>query len=322
MHQRLEKLFFLMKQFLNFYCIDVNSLVNEALFLKKNPYLFKHAGVNKTIGFVFFNTSLRTRISCKKAVFYLGCKTWILNIKKDSWKIEMNDGVHMKSAQEHLKEAIGVMSLYCDILAIRTFPDFKNKKYDFNEFYLKKIQYYSIVPVVNLESTTLHPLQSLADAMTIEEFKSQKKRIKIVLSWAPHPIALPQSVPNSFIQCISKLDNINLVITHPKGYELDDNITNGLHIIYNQNEAFKEADFIYVKNWSSYKHYGVTLSLNKKWMITKEKISNNIQFMHCLPIRRNIIVEDAILDSSLVLHEAENRIFSTQVIFKTILNNI
>lgn len=311
-----------MKHFLDFSCIDVISLVNEALFLKKNPNLFQHVGMNKTIGFVFFNTSLRTRISCQKAAFYLGCKIWILNINKDSWKIEMSDGVRMKRTQEHLKEAIGVMSLYCDILAIRTFPNLKDKKYDFNDTLLKKIQYYSTIPVVNLESATLHPLQSLADAMTIEEFRAKKKLLKIVLSWAPHPIALPQSVPNSFIQCISKLDNINLVITHPKGYELNENITNGSHIFYDQNEAFKGADFIYVKNWSSYKYYGKILSLNKNWMITKEKIDNHAQFMHCLPIRRNIIVEDAVLNSSLVLHEAENRIFSTQVIFKTILNNI
>lgn len=311
-----------MKQFLNFSCIDVASLVNEALFLKKNPYLFKHLGINKTIGFVFFNTSLRTRISCQKAAFFLGCKTWIININKDSWKIEMSDGVRMKKTQEHIKEAIGVMSLYCDILAIRTFPNLKDKKYDFNETLLKKIQYYSTVPIVSLESATLHPLQSLADAMTIEEFKQKKKRLKVVLSWAPHPIILPQSVPNSFIQCISKFNNIDLVITHPKGYELDDNITNGLHIFYNQNEAFKEADFIYVKNWSNYKYYGEILSMDQKWMITKEKINNNAQFMHCLPVRRNLIVKDDVLDSSLVLHEAENRIFSTQVVFKTILNNI
>lgn len=315
-----------MKQFLSFSGIDVISLVKEALFLKKNPYLFQHVGMNKTIGFVFFNPSLRTRISSQKAAFHLGCDTWVLNIDKDSWKIEMSDGVVMKKTQEHIKEAIGVMSRYCDILAVRTFPSLKDKKYDFHEVLLKKIQYYSSVPVVSLESATLHPLQSLADAMTIEEFKPKKERVKVVLSWAPHPIALPQSVPNSFAQCIPKLGYTDLVITHPKGYELDDHFTNGAHIFYNQNEAFKEADFIYAKNWSSYMKYGEILSMNTKWMITTEKmkISNHAQFMHCLPVRRNIIVEDAVLDSntSLALHEAENRIFSAQAVFKTILNNI
>jgi len=314
------------KQFLNysFSCIDVISLVKEALFLKKNPYLFKQIGMNKTIGFVFFNASLRTRISCQKAAFQLGCDTWILNIDKDSWKIEMSNGEVMKNSQEHIKEAIGVMSLYCDILAVRIFPNLRDKKSDFHEALLKQIQYYSNIPVVSLESSTLHPLQSLADAMTIEEFKPKKERVKVVLSWAPHLVALPQSVPNSFIQCISKLGYTDLVITHPKGYELDDHFINGAHIFYNQNEAFKEADFIYAKNWSSYKNYGEILSLDHKWRISTEKIkiSKFAQFMHCLPVRRNIIVEDAVLDSSLVLHEAENRIFSTQAVFKIILNNL
>lgn len=311
-----------MKQFLSFSGIDVNSLVKEALFLKKNPYLFRHVGMNKTIGFVFFNASLRTRLSSQKAALHLGCETWVLNIDKDSWKIEMSDGVVMKKTQEHIKEAIGVMSLYCDILAVRTFPTLKNKIYDLHESLLKQIQYYSNIPVVSLESSTLHPLQSLADAMTIEEFKPKKERVKVVLSWAPHPISLPQSVPNSFAQCISKLEDIDLVITHPKGYELDDNFINGVHIFYNQNEAFKEADFIYAKNWSSYKHYGEILSMDDKWMITTETNYNHAQFMHCLPIRRNLIVEDVVLDVSLVLHEAENRIFSNQAVFKTLLTNL
>ncbi|AGC66989.1 putative ornithine carbamoyltransferase [Candidatus Uzinura diaspidicola str. ASNER] len=311
-----------MKQFLSFSGIDVISLVKEALFLKKNPFLFKHIGKNKTIGFVFFNASLRTRLSSQKAALYLGCETWILNIDKDSWKIEMSDGGVMKKTQEHIKEAIGVMSLYCDILAVRIFPNLKDKRYDFHESLLKKIQYYSSVPVVSLESATLHPLQSLADAMTIEEFKPKKERVKVVLSWAPHPISLPQSVPNSFAQCISKLGYTDLVITHPKGYELDDNFINGAHIFYNQNEALKGADFIYAKNWSSFKNYGEIFSMDPKWTIATEKISNHPKFMHCLPVRRNLIVEDAVLDASLVYHEAENRIFSNQAVFKTLLKNL
>lgn len=311
-----------MKHFFNFSGVDVISLVKEALFLKKNPKLFKHVGIKKTIGLVFFNVSLRTRISSQKAAFHLGCDTWVLNIEKDSWKIEMSDGVIMKKTQEHLKDAIEIMSIYCDLLAVRTFPNLKDKKYDFHEILLKKIQYYSDIPVVSLESATLHPLQSLADAMTIEEFKPKKERVKVVLSWAPHPIALPQSVPNSFVQCISKLEYTDLVLTHPRGYELDNNFINGAHVSYNQNEAFKEADFIYAKNWSSYKNYGEILSLDPKWIITTKKINKNVQFMHCLPVRRNIIVEDAVLNASLVLHEAVNRIFSIQAVFKIILNNL
>ncbi len=311
-----------MKQFLNFSGIDVITLVKEALFIKKNPSLFKHVGRNKTIGFIFFNASLRTRLSSQKAAKFLGCETWVLNIEKDSWKIEMSDGVVMKKTQEHIKEAIGVMSLYCDLLAVRTFPNFKDKIYDLNEYFLKQIQYYSTVPVVSLESATLHPLQSLADALTIEEFKPKKERVKVVLTWVPHLISLPQSVANSFAQCITKLGYTDLVLTHPKGYELDDKFINGAHIFYNQNEAFKEADFIYAKNWSSNKHYGEILSMDHEWIIATEKISNRVQFMHCLPARRNLIVEDAVLDSSLVLYEAENRIFSNQAVFKTLLKNL
>lgn len=315
-----------MKQFLNFSfsCIDVISLVKEALFLKKNAYLFNHVGMNKIIGFVFFNASLRTRISCQKAAFHLGCETWVLNIDKDSWKIEMSDGVVMKKTQENIKEAIGVMSRYCDILAVRIFPNIKDKKYENHEALLKQIQFYSSIPVVSLESATLHPLQSLTDAMLIEEFKPKKERVKVVLSWSFHPLALPQSVSNSFVQCISKIAYTDLLLTHPKGYELETHFSNGAHIVYNQNEAFKEADFIYAKNWSSYKNYGEILSLDPKWMISIDKIkkSKNSNFMHCLPIRRNIIVEDAVLDSSLIFHAAENRIFSTQAVFKIILKNL
>lgn len=311
-----------MKEFLSFSGIDVISLVKEALFIKKNPFLFKNVGKNKIIGLVFFNASLRTRLSSQKAALSLGSKTWVLNIDKDSWKIEMSDGRVMKKTQEHIKEAISVMSLYCDLLAVRAFPNLKDKRYDLHESLLKKIQYYSSVPVVSLESATLHPLQALADAMTIEEFRPKKERVKVVISWAPHPITLPQSVPNSFAQCISKLGYTDLVITHPKGYELDDNFINGAHLFYNQNEAFKEADFIYAKNWSSSKYYGEILSMEPKWTISTEKISNHAKFMHCLPVRRNLIVEDVILDTSLVYQEAENRISSNQAVFKTLLKNL
>ncbi|XZQ54666.1 MAG: acetylornithine carbamoyltransferase [Candidatus Karelsulcia muelleri] len=301
---------------------NVKTLIFKAIKLKKNPFFYKK---NKTIGLVFFNPSLRTRISSQKAAFNLGCKTWILNINSDSWKIETSDGSVMNYTQEHLKEAIGVMSLYCDLLAVRTFPGLFDKEYDYKEILLKKIIKYSKVPVVNLESATLHPLQSLADLITIEEFKT-KKTIKIVLSWAPHIKALPQSVPNSFIEWVKKIKDIKLYITNPDGYNLNSDLTFGIKLIPNQNEAFKNADFIYAKNWSSYENYGKRIFKDLSWTITKEKmqLTNKAKFMHCLPVRRNLVVEDSVLDdkNSIVLNQAENRIFATQIVFLEILENI
>ncbi|YCJ91559.1 MAG: acetylornithine carbamoyltransferase [Candidatus Karelsulcia muelleri] len=312
-----------MKQFISVNDVkNVKTLIFKAIKLKKNPFFYKK---NKTIGLVFFNPSLRTRISSQKAAFNLGCKTWILNINSDSWKIETSDGSVMNYTQEHLKEAIGVMSLYCDLLAVRTFPGLLEKEYDYKEILLKKIIKYSKVPVVNLESATLHPLQSLADLITIEEFKT-KKTIKIVLSWAPHIKALPQSVPNSFIEWGKKIKDIKLYITNPDGYNLNSDLTFGIKLIPNQNEAFKNADFIYAKNWSSYENYGKRIFKDLSWTITKEKmqLTNKAKFMHCLPVRRNLVVEDSVLDdkNSIVLNQAENRIFATQIVFLEILENI
>ncbi|WP_110493468.1 Rossmann-fold NAD(P)-binding domain-containing protein [Candidatus Karelsulcia muelleri] len=312
-----------MKQFLSVNDVkNVKTLIFKAIKLKKNPFFYKK---NKTIGLVFFNPSLRTRISSQKAAFNLGCKTWILNINSDSWKIETSDGSVMNSTQEHLKEAIGVMSLYCDLLAVRTFPGLLEKEYDYKEILLKKIIKYSKVPVVNLESATLHPLQSLADLITIEEFKT-KKTIKIVLSWAPHIKALPQSVPNSFIEWVKKIKDIKLYITNPDGYNLNSDLTFGIKLIPNQKEAFKNADFIYAKNWSSYENYGKRIFKDLSWTITKEKmqLTNKAKFMHCLPVRRNLVVEDSVLDdkNSIFLNQAENRIFATQIVFLEILENI
>ncbi|ASS46887.1 Rossmann-fold NAD(P)-binding domain-containing protein [Candidatus Karelsulcia muelleri] len=318
-----------MKQFISVKDVkDVKKLIYKAIELKKNTFLSKTIGNNKTIGLVFFNPSLRTRLSSQKAAFNIGCNTWILNINSDSWKIETSDGSVMNSThtQEHIKEAIGVMSLYCDILAVRTFPGLIDREYDYKEILLKKIINYSKVPVVNLESATLHPLQSLADLITIEEFNKIKKKLKIVLSWAPHIKALPQSVPNSFIEWVKQLKNIKLYITNPDGYNLNSNFTNGIKFIKNQNEAFKNADFIYAKNWSSYDNYGKILCKDLSWTITnkKMKLSNNAKFMHCLPVRRNLVVEDSVLDdkNSIVLNQAENRIFATQTVFLEILENI
>ncbi|WP_185858288.1 Rossmann-fold NAD(P)-binding domain-containing protein [Blattabacterium cuenoti] len=303
---------------------DVYDLVKDALLLKKNPYNFKNFGRNKTIGLVFFNPSLRTRISCQKAASNLGCNTWVLDIHQDSWKIEMSDGNIMKTTQEHLKEAISVMSIYCDILAVRTFPNLLDKEYDYQEVLFHKILKYSKVPVVNMESATLHPLQSLADVMTIAEFTSFfKKRCKVVLSWAPHIKPLPHSVANSFSQWISKIDQIDFMMTYPERYNLHKKFSNGISTTYNQNEAFINADFIYAKNWSSYLDYGKIICKSFEWMITekKMKLTNEAKFMHCLPVRRNVVVEDSVLDSkySIVLQQAENRIFASQIIFLKIL---
>ncbi|WP_185850755.1 Rossmann-fold NAD(P)-binding domain-containing protein [Blattabacterium cuenoti] len=308
--------------------INVYDLVKEAIILKKNPYSFKEFGLNKTIGLVFFNPSLRTRISCQKAAFNLGCHTWTLDINKDSWKIEMSDGSVMMKTQEHIKEAINVMSIYCDILAVRSFPNLLNREEDYKEVIFNKILLYSKVPVVNMESATLHPLQSLADLMTIAEIKPfyDKKKSKVVLSWAPHIKPLPQSVANSFSQWISKIKEIDFTITCPDKYNLFENFSKNIYTTYNQNKAFLKADFIYAKNWSSYIDYGKVLCNNSDWMITKDKmkLTNQAKFMHCLPVRRNMVVEDAVLDSpdSIVLKQAENRIYASQIIFLKILQSL
>lgn len=303
---------------------DVADLIKQALLLKKDPYAHQVVGKNKTIGLVFFNPSLRTRLSTQKAAFHLGCNTWVLNIDHDSWKIEMSDGSVMENTQEHLKEAIGVMSLYCDVLAVRTFPKLKDRQEDYQEVLFKKIERYAQAPVVSLESATRHPLQSLADMMTIEELRPSRKLTKVVLSWAPHPKALPHSVPNSFLEWIKKLKGIDLVITHPRGYELDREFTQEVPTTYNQEEAFLGADFIYAKNWSAYNHYGQVLCNERSWMVTcgKMALTNKAKFMHCLPVRRNIVVEDAVLDAdtSVVLRQAQNRIFAAQAVLKSILS--
>jgi N-succinyl-L-ornithine transcarbamylase len=316
-----------MNQFLSLEDVeDLWILIEKVKELKKNPYSFQKMGENKTIGLVFFNPSLRTRLSSQKAAFNLGANIWILNADNDSWKIEMNDGTVMEKSQEHIKEAISVMSLYCDILALRTFPKFLDRYYDSHELFFKKIKNYSRVPVISLESATLHPLQSLADVFTIEEFRPpEKKRIKVVLSWAPHLRVLPHSVPNSFLQWVSELSEVDLVITHPPDYELDKRFSQMAKRTYDQKEAFEGADFIYAKNWSSYLSYGKIL-YQDPWRITKEKMSltDNGKFMHCLPVRRGIVVEDSVLDgkNSLVFQQAENRILAAQTVFMEILKKI
>ena len=304
--------------------IDFKNMVREALELKKNQLQFKALGEGKTICLLFFNNSLRTRLSTQKATQNLGLNTIVMNFGNEGWELEFEDGVIMnQNKSEHVKEAAKVIAQYCDIVAIRAFASLSDKEKDEAEIILTNFKKYAGIPVVNMESSVGHPLQALADAITIEEYKTCKKP-KVVLSWAPHPKALPQAVANSFIEMM-QLQDADFVITHPKGYELNPEITKNSVIEYNQEKAFENADFIYVKNWSSYKNYGQVLNTDASWMITadKMKFTNNAKFMHCLPVRRNVIVTDEVLDSedSIVIEQANNRTYSAQIVLKKILEN-
>lgn len=304
--------------------IDLPDLLDETLLLKKDPLLYNDLGKNKTIIMLFFNPSLRTRLSTQKAAFNLGMQVMVMNISNDGWILEFEDGSVMKnSAAEHIKEAAQVVSQYCDILAIRAFASLTNKKEDYEEKVIEGFLKYSTVSIVSLESAAEHPLQALADALTITEHQNKSKP-KVVLSWAPHPKALPQAVANSFVK-IMKLKGVDLVVTHPYGYELKEEITKNVTIEYNQDKAFDNADFIYTKNWSAYSDYGKVLTKDENWMITqnKMKLTNNAKFMHCLPVRRNVVVTDEVLDgkNSLVINQANNRTFAAQIILKKLLDN-
>ena len=311
----------------NFLSIDdlpcINTAVKQALTLKKSPWDFEHLGKRKTIGLLFFNNSLRTRVSTEKAGKMLGLEVITMQFGRDGWALEFEDGAVMdKGTTEHIKEAAKVLSQYCDIIAIRCFATLVNEEKDRSEKVLHSFARYATVPIVNMESATGHPLQALADAMTIAEHQKTIKP-KVVLSWAPHPKPLPQAVANSFLQALRQMD-VSLSITHPEGYELDPQFSSGLPIVYDQKKAFENADFIYAKNWSSLKEYGKVL-YDPKWTIDAEKmaLTNDAKFMHCLPVRRNVVVSDAVLDhpNSLVIAQANNRTFATQHILKKILEN-
>ena len=314
-----------MKNFININNVkDYQGLIKESLEIKNNPYLLKKIGINKTLGLIFFNSSLRTRLSTLKAAKMLGLETIVMNFNNEGWEIEFEEKTIMsKNSAEHVKEAAQVISQYCDIIGIRAFAELKNKNHDESEIIINSFVKYGSVPIINLESSCAHPLQALADAITIEEHKN-KSNPKIVISWAPHPKSLPHAVANSFIN-MAKLSNYDLVITNPVGYDLNPKITKGINVTHNQEEAFKNADFIYTKNWSSYNDYGKVLINNDKWMINKRKmeITNNAKFMHCLPVRRNVVVEDAVLDSnySLAINQANNRTYAAQTILKKIILN-
>lgn len=314
-----------MKNFINSDDIsDYKKIVEEAIQLKSNTNQLEDIGKNKSIGLLFFNPSLRTRISTQKASMILGLKTFVMNFNSEGWQLEFeNNTIMSEDKAEHVKDAAKVLSEYCDIIAIRKFADLNNKIDDEKEIVLSSFLKYSTVPILNLESSTFHPLQGLADAITIHETKN-KARPKIVLSWAPHPKSLPHAVPNSFIKMIKK-NNFELIISNPIGYDLNPEITKGINIIHDQKEAFINADFIYAKNWSSYENYGKVLINDSSWKIDRNKMSltNNAKFMHCLPVRRNVVVDDDVIDSenSLVISQAENRIYSALIILKKLIEN-
>ena len=302
---------------------DLSSItlaVQEAIALKSDPYKHKHLGAQKTLVMLFFNASLRTRLSTEKAAKNLGMDVIVLNVT-DAWQLEFESGVVMNlDKSEHVKEAAQVISQYADILAVRAFPSLKDKAKDLSEWIINSFQTYATVPIVNMESATGHPLQALADAITIEELKT-KKTPKVVLSWAPHPKVLPHAVANSFIEMMQSID-VDFSITHPEGYELAEDIVKDTPVNYNQEDALKAADFVYVKNWSNYNAYGTITSQDPNWMMTKEKLGS-AKFMHCLPVRRNVVVEDAVLDSdqSVVIAQSNNRTYAAQLVLKKILEN-
>jgi len=304
--------------------LHADELVSEALELKKDPHANPDLGKNKTLGLIFFNSSLRTRLSTQKAAMNLGMRVIVMNIGSEGWALECEDGAIMNGASvEHIKDAAAVMGLYCDIIAVRCFPILVNKKEDYGEKLILQFMKYSNVPVISMESATLHPLQSLADMMTIKEFK-QTENPKIVLTWAPHIKALPQVVANSFAEWTLRC-NYNLTITHPEGYSLCEDFTKGATIEYDQKKALRDADFVYVKNWSSYTEYGKVLPVSDDWLLTNKKMesTNKAKIMHCLPVRRNVELSDELLDGpdSLVLRQAENRVYSAQTVIKKMLEH-
>ncbi len=304
---------------------NLKATVQEAIALKKNPLQYEELGEGKSICLLFFNNSLRTRLSTQKAAQNLGMNAIVMNFGSEGWQLEFEDGIVMsQNKSEHVKEAAKVISQYSDIIAIRAFASLADKEKDKSEQVINNFIKYATVPVVNMESSVGHPLQALADAITLEENKVSK-RPKVVLSWAPHPKALPHAVANSFVQMM-QLQDADFVITHPKGYELDDDIVKDSVVNYNQDKAFEGADFIYTKNWSSFNEYGKVISQDKNWMITmdKMKLTNNGKFMHCLPVRRNVVVADEVLDgdNSLVIKQANNRTYAAQIVLKNILDNL
>lgn len=319
-----------MKQFISALDVnDINALVAKALKYKDHPYIDKQLGLQKRIGLLFLNPSLRTRLSTQVAAQNLGMEPIVFNVDKEGWALEFTEGAIMNGTTvEHIKDAAPILGNYFDMLCIRTFPGLVNQQEDYSEKIIHQFIQYAGVPIVSLESATLHPLQSLTDIITIKESIAlnsalHNKRPKVVLTWAPHIKSIPQCVSNSFSQWMNAWGEANFVITHPVGYELASEFTNGATITHHQEEALQDADFVYVKNWSSYESYGQVLSKDENWMLTNQKLAltHDAKVMHCLPVRRNVELSDEILDgpNSLVTKQASNRVWAAQAVLASIL---
>ena len=316
-----------MKNFVSVHDVtDIDALVKKALVCKANPFGENSLGANKRIGCLFLNPSMRTRLSTQIAAQNLGMEAIIFNVGSEGWALEFEEEAIMSGTTvEHVKDAAPIFGKYFDILAIRTFPSLKNREDDYSELYIKQFMKYAGIPVVSLESATLHPLQSLTDIITISELFNKERKPKIVLTWAPHVKPLPQCVANSFSQWINAWGKADFVITHPEDYNLSEEFTNGATITTNQDEALKNADFVYVKNWSTFNDYGKIYESDPKWMITNKKLeqTNNAKVMHCLPVRRNVELSDEVLDgpNSIITQEASNRVWAAQAVLSEILKS-
>jgi N-succinyl-L-ornithine transcarbamylase len=319
-----------MKQFISVQDVtNIDAMATKAIAYKNNPLMHNQLGKNKRIGLLFLNPSLRTRLSTQIAAQQLGLETIVLNVDKDGWKLEFEEEAIMSGTTvEHVKDAAPILGNYFDILGIRSFPTLTNKEEDYSEHVMHQFVKYAGVPIVSLESATLHPLQSFTDIITIKESLAPivNRKPKIVLTWAPHIKALPQCVSNSFAQWVNAWGQADFVITHPKDYELDEQYTQGATITQDQDEALYQADFVYVKNWSTYKDYGRIYSNDPRWMLTPQilNLTNNAKVMHCLPVRRNVELSDEVLDStsSLVTQQASNRVWAAQAVLASILENM
>lgn len=308
---------------------NLKELIEQAKSIKANPYAFESLGKHKTLGLIFLNPSLRTRLSTQKAALNLGMNVMVMNMGQEGWALETQDGVIMNGSKvEHIREAAAVIGEYCDVVGLRSFPSLKDREDDYREDLFNKFSEYCKIPIISLESATRHPLQSFADLLTIEEEKKTDKP-KVVLTWAPHVKALPQAVPNSFSEwmCAAQAEGmLDFTIAHPAGYELADEFTKGAKIVHNQEKALQDADFIYVKNWSSYTHYGEIIDVKEDWMLNNEKLkpTNQAKVMHCLPVRRDLELSSEILDSpsSLVIKEAGNRLWTAQTVLKNMLEGL
>lgn len=308
---------------------NLKDLLAQAKSIKSDPFSHKQLGQNKTLGLIFLNPSLRTRLSTQKAAVNLGMNVMVMNLGQEGWALETQDGVVMDGAKvEHIREAAAVIGEYCDVVGLRSFPGLEDREEDYSESLFKKFSEFCKVPIISLESATRHPLQSFADLITITEEKIVTKP-KVVLTWAPHVKALPQAVPNSFSEwmCAAQQEGmVDFTIAHPEGLELSTEFTNHATITHDQSAALNEADFIYVKNWSSYTDYGKIVEVNEDWMLTLDKLkpTNNAKVMHCLPVRRDIELASEILDSphSLVIKEAGNRLWAAQTVLKNILEGL